>query len=225
MSVCLSYHNSLLHPEDVDLLRGPFWLNDLLISFYLEYLEHDLFRAHSERLLFVSPEVTQCMKLVSASETSIFLDPLGAACKPFIFFPINDHQQSDTVGGSHWSLLVFSRPDQRFYSADSAGASNRRATLTFVQNVHGALETGAESQQQQPMVQPLRCVQQANGYDCGVHVLWNVTRLARHAMETGSLRTADETDEATSSSSSSVGEMRGQMLKLIERLAAADGTD
>lgn len=54
--VVLSYHESLLRRSDVDLLRGPNWLNDTIISFYFEYLEIDRFKRNN-RLLFVPPQV------------------------------------------------------------------------------------------------------------------------------------------------------------------------
>jgi sentrin-specific protease 8 len=35
----LNFHDSCLKLSDVDLLKGPHWLNDQIISFYFEYLE------------------------------------------------------------------------------------------------------------------------------------------------------------------------------------------
>lgn len=219
-SAILSYHNSLLHDSDVELLRGPHWLNDLLISFYLEYLEHDLFGLHADRLLFVSPETTQCMKLVPAAECgATFLQPLGAEHKQFIFFPINNHKLAASAGGSHWSLLVYSRPDQRFYAADSDGSSNRQATRQFVQNVRRALGAADDAE-----VQTVMCVQQTNGYDCGVHVLWNVAWMARYALEAGSLAGLAALGRGhravVMGENENIGGMRAEILRLIERLAA-----
>lgn len=70
-SVILSFHEILLHKSDVDLLDGPYWLNDTVISFYFEYLERVIFNTATE-LLFVSPEVTQCIKMVKADEIKTF---------------------------------------------------------------------------------------------------------------------------------------------------------
>lgn len=225
-SIRLSYHNTLLHDSDVQLLRGPHWLNDLLISFYLEYLEHDLFGLHADRLLFVSPETTQCMKLVPAAEcAATFLQPLGADHKQFIFFPINDHQLAASAGGSHWSLLVYSRPDRRFYAADSAGSANRQATRRFVQNIRGSLCDGDQDAE----VHTVMCVQQTNGYDCGVHVLWNVAWMARHAVQAGSLAGLAALGRGHRAvvvgENENIGSMRGEILRLIERLAADNSPD
>lgn len=223
--VILSYHNSLLHAADVQLLRGPFWLNDQIISFYLEYLEHERYAAHRDRLLFVSPEVTQCMKLVPAEEIGIFLEPLGAATKQFIFFPINDHQL-DSAGGSHWSLLVFSRPDRQFYTIDSFSECNRSATRGFVGHVGQALGAlhPAEQMRNSPGTEivTLRCAQQTNGYDCGLHVLWNVNAVAKYAAEMGTLQGVDSDAAASRLALAGVGNvytMRQEILELIERMA------
>ena len=67
--ICLMYNESLLRQSDIDLLRGPFWLNDTLISFYFDYLQNDKF-ANDRSLLFISPEVTQCIKITALSEIS-----------------------------------------------------------------------------------------------------------------------------------------------------------
>ena len=60
--VVISYHDSLLRESDLELLGGRNWLNDALIAFWFEYLQRNL---HSEqsKLLCISPEVTQLLKL------------------------------------------------------------------------------------------------------------------------------------------------------------------
>lgn len=101
----LNYRESLLRKSDVDLLRGPYWLNDSIISFYFEYLENEVFDNHPN-LLFVSPEVTQCIKMGPKNDIGIFLNPLmSEGNRKFVFFALNDHTESDSSGGSHWSLL------------------------------------------------------------------------------------------------------------------------
>lgn len=105
----LSYNESLLRKSDVDLLKGPHWLNDTIISFYFEYLETEFFKGN-DSFLFVSPEVTQCIKISPQGELHVFLNPLLEEKNPkFIFFALNDNEQTEYSGGSHWSLLAYSR--------------------------------------------------------------------------------------------------------------------
>lgn len=54
--VVLNFHESLLRLSDVELLAGPCWLNDTVISFYFEYLEVRKFKGNPV-LLFVPPQV------------------------------------------------------------------------------------------------------------------------------------------------------------------------
>lgn len=174
--VVLSYHESLLRESDLEILRGPRWLNDILISFYFEYLESEKFKCHPF-LLFISPEVTQCIKISSVNEIQIFLNPLNASNKDFIFFALNDNIHTESSGGSHWSLLVFSRPEKTLFHFDSHFGSNYNQAKDFglkLLNYFDIIPNGRLVESD--------CLQQSNGYDCGVHVLCNVEHIAKYAV-------------------------------------------
>ena len=65
----------------------------------------------------ISPEVTHFIKLRHDEEDEgdgelpleIFLEPLKLHEKNFVFLAINDQSDSSSAGGSHWSLLLYSR--------------------------------------------------------------------------------------------------------------------
>lgn len=179
-NVVLSYHECLLRESDVNLLMGPFWLNDQIISFYFEYLEKNEFKMFKKNLLFVSPEVTQCIKIVPEDEVDVFLAPLKANEKDFIFFPLNDNDK-DTAGGFHWSLLVYSRPENSFFHFDSSNESNIYQCRHFVLGVRKPLNAFSAS------LKSVDCLQQSNGYDCGIHVLCYAENIAAHVVRTGKL--------------------------------------
>lgn len=130
----LSFHDILLHRSDVELLDGPHWLNDTVISFYFEYLEKVIFIKASE-LLFVSPEVTQCVKMVQTEEIKTFLEPLGVNGKKIVFFALNDNDTPDMAGGSHWSLLVYSKPENCFFHLDSSSGINHNVAWDFASHL------------------------------------------------------------------------------------------
>ena len=89
--IVLSFHDSLLRQSDVQLLDGSNWLNDKIIGFYFEYgtpflqplhescpvhlphryLEYVVFREFSDRVCFVTPDVTQFIKLYEGSRLSL----------------------------------------------------------------------------------------------------------------------------------------------------------
>lgn len=175
--VVLSYHESLLRESDLEILKGPRWLNDILISFYFEYLETEKFKNYSN-LLFVTPEVTQCIKISSVSELQIFLDPLNASHKDFIFFALNDNIHTECSGGSHWSLLVFSRPENTLFHFDSHVGSNYNQAKDFGLKLLKYFDIIPMGR-----IVEADCLQQSNGYDCGVHVLCNVEHVAKYAIQ------------------------------------------
>lgn len=184
--VVLSYHDTLLRESDVHLLTGPHWLNDQIISFYLEYLQRNILNDCPD-LLFVSPDVVQCLKFVSRQEMSIFLEPLKANEKQFIFLPLNDNNEVK-AGGSHWSLLVFSRPEETFFYYDSI--NNRGISLRTLRPF--LCELAAALNCHEFDIRQGECVSQSNSYDCGVHVLVNIEILAKRAFNSGRIDNIDD---------------------------------
>ncbi|XP_018011213.1 sentrin-specific protease 8-like [Hyalella azteca] len=171
--VVLSFHDSLLHESDLRLLKGRHWLNDALISFWLEYLQHTIFPDQT-RVLCVGPEVTQLLKMCDPAEVAVVLDPLEANHKDFILLPVNDNNSAIASGGSHWSLLVFSRFDFKWYHYDSMRGSNYQHARSLVQRINRYLERDA-------VLVDATCTQQDNSYDCGAFVLLNAEHAASAA--------------------------------------------
>ena len=168
--ISLSFNETCLRMSDIQLLQGPHWLNDQIISFYYEYLQ-DVKYKNNPDLLFVAPEVTQCMKFADDGELETLLNQLEAPKKPFIFFVLNDNETVQ-AGGTHWSLLVFSRPEKSFFHFDSWGNNNSHASNQFVQRIKEALNCRI------CQIKSIRCLQQANGYDCGIHVICMTDNIA-----------------------------------------------
>lgn len=208
-SVVLSFHEILLHRSDIALLEGPFWLNDTIISFYFEYLEKVLF-SDARELLFVSPEVTQCIKMVPSEEIKIFLEPLGIGSKKFMFFALNDNDSPDMAGGSHWSLLVYSRPESCFFHMDSSSGSNHSVAWDFASHLITYFSRGASIN-----FVNKDCLQQSNGYDCGIHVICNTERLGDYARRHGKIGSCDLLVKINPSSK------RRDILQIIESLSSS----
>lgn len=178
--IALNFQDSCLYLSDVNLLKGPYWLNDQIISFYFEYLEKEIFPEFSDRFLFVSPEVTQCIKF-SPEDVAMFLEPLRAHDKDFLFFALNDNFQVERAGGSHWSLLVYSRPENTFFHYDSSYGSNHQHSAMLENILMRALAVPHAEYKE------ATCSQQLNSYDCGIHVLCTVDLLCRMAVQRGEL--------------------------------------
>lgn len=214
--IVLNFHNSLLRESDVNLLMGPHWLNDQIISFYLEYLEKNVFQ-NTRGLLFISPEVVQCLKFVGRDEMSIFLEPLNATGKSFIFMPLNDNNEV-RAGGNHWSLLVFSRPELTFFYYDSLSQSSisLRSLRPFLLELSAAIDCPNFDINQGD------CVKQNNSYDCGIHVLCNVECLAKRALKYNGLDvdtpTATANEDPTKITHPKIRQKRQDLLDLIRKL-------
>lgn len=176
-AVVLNFYESLLRDSDVELLKGPHWLNDTIISFFFEYLERLKFPKHKQ-LLFVSPEVTQCIKVMSDEEIDVFLNPLDAKSKDFIFFALNDNEQTEHSGGTHWSLLVLSQPEQLMFHYDSSRGANQDQAVYLSKKLLKYLGLQSYSNYAEGP-----CLQQRNGYDCGIHLLCNAELLAEFALK------------------------------------------
>lgn len=202
--VVLSFHETLLRNSDVDLLRGPYWLNDQIISFYFEYLENVIY-PDEKNFLFVSPEVTQCIKIVPSNEVDVFLTPLNAHEKNYIFFPLNDND-IDSAGGSHWSLCVYSKRQKQFFHYDSSNVANSTNCRHFVYGIRSSLNCS------QVQLTNVHCLQQTNGYDCGIHVICMTEQLCEHIRRTGHI------EGVPLLSSSTVETSRRRILSIIQDL-------
>lgn len=173
-NILLNYHDSLLYESDLELLNQGNWLNDRLIGFIYEYLERDEFEiecGERNRFSFVNPSTVQYLKLCeSLNEASCcFLDPLCLDKKDVIFFPLNNNNETQVAGGSHWSLLVFYRKSHLLVHYDSTGSNRNEAVKFFrkYKDYFGLEEIQVEKE----------FPKQTNSSDCGVYLLGKNTKI------------------------------------------------
>lgn len=150
------------------------WLSDQILAFYFLYLEHEKYKSLTNRLRFISPQITQWLKLGSVEEARNFLVTLNALTKEFLFFAVNDGHGN--TNGSHWSLLVYSRASNTFYNFDSLNDLNHHATHQLVRNLKTALGC--------PLADFIQHCnhQQLNTNDCGLHVLCNAENVIQQIL-------------------------------------------
>lgn len=147
--------------------------------------------------------------MIPANEVSAFLDPLKAHKKNLILFALNDHEFCEAAGGTHWSLLVFSRLDSKIYHFDSCRGLNRNQAIEFGQKL--ALYLGKTFQDG---VVEACCLQQNNNYDCGVHVLCNAEHIIHYATHNRTVEGCPILDQGT------VNGFRRKMLDVIMDIRA-----
>ena len=170
-SLIISYGDTILRQSDINILQSTQWLNDQIIGFYFEYCQLDKFAGTGQ--CFVGPEVTQCLKLMQFEELSIVLDPLDLPSQKAVYFSLNNNQDPASAGGSHWSLLIFSSRSQCFYHLDSSSGMNTSEARSLSDKL-GKYMGASRTMVQVPVAQ------QTNGYDCGLHCIANVARVATH---------------------------------------------
>lgn len=181
------------------------WLSDQIIAFYFLYLEHEKFPFVAHRLLFVSPQITQWLKLGTVDDAKSFLITLKAASKEFLFFAVNN-SGNERNEGSHWSLLVFSRAANTFYNFDSLNDFNCDASKRLVENLKVVFECPSAAYVQHWNHQQL------NNYDCGIHVLCNTENIICQIMCDGDLVRVAQIYEAQ------VASKREEILGIVECL-------
>jgi sentrin-specific protease 8 len=148
------------------LLDPPNWLNDKLIAFYFEYLEHQLKNEGHNNVSLISPDVTQFIKLCEGDELRMFLEPLKLQSKDIIIMTINDNSSLTTAGGSHWSTLIYDRKSNTFMHFDSSASnSNMNPAEICSRRLSYALQIEGASFENKS------CPSQQNSYDCGVYAV------------------------------------------------------
>ncbi|KAK9511856.1 hypothetical protein O3M35_000437 [Rhynocoris fuscipes] len=167
----LTYNDCSLFLTDFLLLQGPFWLNDKLLGFYMDYLENEVYSDLS--VCFIRPEVTQCLKLYP--DLNEFLDPLGFNSKDYAVMILNDCDDKKSAGGTHWSLLVFSKPEHTFYHIDSLHGHNAYCAKTLATKIAQYVGDNYVYRFHDTVT-----LKQRNSYDCGVFVLCNLDNVLKN---------------------------------------------
>lgn len=181
----LSYHNISVKEHDMDSLKEHKNINDTVIGFYMEWLQHNEFKDNYE-MLFVEPSVVQHLKLSAYTEDTLVQMDIDS--REFIILPMSD-SQTEQDRGRHWYLIIFSRRDKRCYVYDSNYNTEvvgmwYRTCQHFMDlfNIRSFLFENVE------------CLQQRNVFDCGLHVMTNAGIVARHIVTNGTCASANVTD-------------------------------
>ncbi|KAJ1953497.1 hypothetical protein EC988_002959 [Linderina pennispora] len=174
----LSYHDTVLFKGDPTTLHEGQWLNDNILSFYFEYLMHDILKG-DDSVLFLKPTISYYLTHQAVSPNLLAVVPSNMDCKEVIFIPVNGQQPADLSrpftrrGIAHWSLLIYIRSTRTYHYFDSLAATNYSAASQTQRRIDYLL--GNELTK----IVMHSCPQQENGFDCGVFVVLFADVLAR----------------------------------------------
>ncbi|URE24532.1 Ulp1 protease family, C-terminal catalytic domain [Musa troglodytarum] len=157
----LSYLDVVMRRSNLDILRGPHYLNDRIIEFYFAHLAS---LSPSPRALVLPPSIsfwlTNCPDPQSLHQST---DPLRLPDRDLILFPVNSNLDVTVAGGgSQWSLLVYCREAGEFLHHDSCRSANRCHAERLFNAVSGFVDDGSEPPRFVEGFTP----QQTNGHDC-----------------------------------------------------------
>ncbi|GBC01037.1 hypothetical protein RclHR1_04040007 [Rhizophagus clarus] len=168
LTATLYYKDAMLTPADYYLLYDDRWLNDQCVDFYLEYLEYNSSVKEESK---VKPYLLRASMsfLIANIEDAKYLSkalPKQIFSSDIIFIPVNNKQSLESyIGGSHWSLLVYVKENNKFLYYDSANDMNFDIANKFADKISGVLEVKRND------IVIVNTPQQKNGSDCGVFVL------------------------------------------------------
>lgn len=108
--------------SDLDRVRGKLdngWLNDTILSLWLEELQARFERALSKKCYFVQASESQNLKRMNKNneiEEALVNKSKGIE---FIFFVMGNAKDKEDHLSTHWSLLVYKQSAKTFYVFDS----------------------------------------------------------------------------------------------------------
>lgn len=200
-TVSLRFQELSLLNSDVQLLQGPHALNERLLSFYYTYLQTRRYKMEPE-LHFLSPSLSHRLRLSALRERNRLVRDLKLPSKQFVFIPLSE--------GCHWSLLLVSRPDRKFYYFDPE--DNRHLNLARLLYEHLRICLAAEEYE----FTVSRCLQQAKGqgHESGVHLMCMTDNMASYVSRCG---------YATSTLLVSYQEVRGMRASQLQLIRSLGG--
>ncbi|CAB3409623.1 unnamed protein product [Caenorhabditis bovis] len=125
----LSYGCVNLTRGDLGLLEKGQWINDRLLSFAAEWLMDDA-DEHTKKVVYIfAPPECEILKMMGTPEAAIeCFQALDLTNKQIIMFMLNDNvDATNQCGGSHWTLLVYERAQDRFLHFNSAPTSTQNS--------------------------------------------------------------------------------------------------
>ncbi|KAA6359858.1 MAG: putative Sentrin-specific protease 8 [Streblomastix strix] len=182
----LVFDNASIYQEHLDSLNQGSWLLDPIFDFLFSYIqaqknENKDGKVQQEKICLVSQSTSYLMMNIdSATDFNSFFDGLELKSKQIICLPVSNSTDPTQVGGSHFSLLVYSQDAKIlgdlsndnsngpiFLHFDSSGNQNQSFAKKLCQKLSIHILGSYDKKIFSNAISP----QQTNSYDCGVYVM------------------------------------------------------
>merc|ERR1712243_279477 len=172
----LEYKGVNITKEDVKTLDRGQWVNDEIIALHQVIVEEDR-TVEKHGILYVTPSNTFLLKKSKEGKLIAEMKREWEIRKTkWIFYPINNNNETEKVGGTHWSLLIFNRTSNKYYHYDPIKGTNREHARVLIAKTK-------DSSKDDPIYIEMECPQQKNSSDCGIYVMLITAELTNNIIE------------------------------------------
>ena len=163
--------------ESLTSLENTQWVDDDIIKISLALKQKEVNKT-TDKILFVSPSITQLIRVSKdKTDTKETLENLQINEKDWVFYPVsNNNRVTEPGGGTHWSLLVYSRLKNVYYHHDPIHPMNDMHALELINKISSADSRFSITKEN------VKSPQQKNGYDCGPYIMLFANKIADNLM-------------------------------------------
>ena len=125
------------------------------------------------KILMIQPAMAQLLQLQERTYVKEQKKYLNMTKYDWILFPISNRENPmEGDGGKHFSLLIFSKCEHKFFHFDPINGINRKNALDLMINLMDSESVNKEgSLYKLPVFEEVKCEQQRNGFDCGIFTM------------------------------------------------------
>ena len=158
-----------LTEEDIQSLGIGQSVTDGIIALDMKLLE-EAFETivKGDRTRLLSPNMTHLFKLGNKMDVMEEKKKLKINESEWVLYPINNKMDDNEIsGGTHWSLLLYSKKDRTYYHFDPIESLNEGHAKDMILNTldYDNFKEGF------PSYVEVKCERQKNGYDCGPYIM------------------------------------------------------
>ena len=125
------------------------------------------------KILMIQPAMVQLLQLQERTYVKEQKKHINMTKYDWILFPISNRENPmEGDGGQHFSLVIFSRREHRFFHFDPINGINRKNALDLMTNLMDSESVNSEGNLYKlPDFEEVKCAQQRNGFDCGPFIM------------------------------------------------------